>query len=70
MNFLRSSVTTVALFLAFKSMGYAQYCAKFGVIGQKELAKTAVIGEISTVTAVISFLKEDTGWTKRVGKIA
>ena len=40
------------------------------VIGQKELAKTAVIVEISTVTAVISFLKEDTGWTKRVGKIA
>lgn len=40
------------------------------VIEQKEVVKTAVVVEISTVTAVISFLKEDTGWTKRVGKIA
>lgn len=40
------------------------------VIGQKELVKTAVVVENSTATAVISFLKEDTGWTKRVGKIA
>ena len=39
------------------------------VIGQKELVKTAVVVENSTATAVISFLKEDTGWTKRVGKI-
>ena len=43
---------------------------KSGVIGQKELVKTAVVVENSTATAVISFLKEDTGWTKRVGKIA
>ena len=42
----------------------------FRVIGQKELVKTAVVVENSTATAVISFLKEDTGWTKRVGKIA
>lgn len=40
-----------------------------GVIGQNVLVKTAVVVEISTATAVISFLKEDTGWTKRVGKI-
>ena len=40
------------------------------VIGQKELVKTAVVVENSTATAVISFFKEDTGWTKRVGKIA
>ena len=38
------------------------------VIGQKELVKTAVVVENSTATAVISFLKEDIGWTKRVGK--
>ena len=40
------------------------------VIGQKELVKTAVVIEISMAAAVISFLKEDTGWTKRVGKNA
>ena len=40
------------------------------VIGQKELVKTAVVVGISTATAVISFLKEDTGWTKRVGENA
>lgn len=34
------------------------------------LVKTAVVVEISTTTVVISFLKEDTGWTKRVGEIA
>lgn len=44
--------------------------ARFRVIGQKELVKTAVVVENSTATAVISFLKEDIGWTKRVGKIA
>lgn len=33
------------------------------------LVKTTVIVEISTATAVISFLKEDIWWTKRVGKI-
>ena len=32
----------------------------------KRVGKTAVTVENSTVTAVISFLKEDTGWTKRV----
>ena len=40
------------------------------VIGQNVLVKTAVVVEISTATTVISFFKEDTGWTKRVGKIA
>ena len=40
------------------------------VIGQNVLVKTAVVIVISMATAVISFLKEDTGWTKRVGKIA
>ena len=39
------------------------------VIGQNVLVKTAVVIVISMATAVISFLKEDTGWTKRVGKI-
>lgn len=39
-----------------------------GLIGQKELVKTAVNVEILTVTAVISFCRQDTGWTKRVGK--
>jgi len=34
------------------------------------LIKTAVVVEISTATAVISFLKGDTGWTKRVGENA
>ena len=42
----KKSVTTVALFLAFKSMGYAQYCAKFGVIGQKELVTSPNNSEI------------------------
>ena len=41
----------------------------YRVIGQNVLVKTATVVEISTATAVISFLKEDTGWTKRVGKI-
>ena len=43
---------------------------KIRVIGQKELVKTAVVVGISTAIAVISFLKEDTGWTKRVGENA
>ena len=47
-----------------------QLCVEsFWVIGQNVLVKTAVVVEVSTATAVISFLKEDTGWTKRVGKI-
>ena len=53
----------VPLFL-YKNLGYRR------VIGQKELVKTAVAVEISMATAVISFLKEDKGWTKRVGKNA
>ena len=40
----------------------------FGLIGQKALVKTAVIVDISRVTAVLSCFREDTGWTKRVGK--
>ena len=48
----------------------ASYSLNYRVIGQKELVKTAVVVENSTATAVISFLKEDIGWTKRVGKIA
>ena len=32
------------------------------------MVKTATTVEISTVVAVISFLKEDTGWTKIVGE--
>jgi hypothetical protein len=38
------------------------------LIGQKALVKTAVIVDISRVTAVLSCFREDTGWTKRVGK--
>ena len=38
------------------------------LIGQNVLVKTATTAEKSTVVAVISFLREDTGWTKRVGK--
>ena len=34
-----------------------------GLIGQNVLVKAATIVENSTVVAVISFLKEDTGWT-------
>ena len=40
------------------------------LIGQKALVKTAVIVEKSMVTAVISFLKDYSGWTKSVGKNA
>ena len=40
------------------------------LIGQKALIKTVVVIDISIVTAVISFLKEDIGWTKSVDKIA
>ena len=46
-----------------------KYNEKKRVIGQNVLVKTAAVVEILTATAVISFLKEDTGWTKRVGKI-
>ena len=42
----------------------------YRLIGQNVLVKTAVMIEISIVIAVISFLKEDIGWTKRVGKNA
>ena len=38
------------------------------VIGQNVLVKTAICVEFSTNIAVISFLKQDIGWTKRVGK--
>ena len=41
---------------------------KTRLIGQKALVKTAVIVDISRVTAVLSCFREDTGWTKRVGK--
>ena len=45
-------------------------CREFRVIGQKVLMKTAVVVEKSMVTAVISFLKQDTGWTKSVDENA
>ena len=41
---------------------------KSRLIGQKELAKTATIVENSMVVAVLSCFKQDTPWTKRVGK--
>ena len=44
--------------------------ADMRLIGQIVLVKTATTVEISTVVAVISFLKEDTGWTKSVDKNA
>ena len=56
---------------AFLHVLNMEYCfCHIRVIGQKELVKTAVVVEISMATAVISFLKEDTGWTKRVGENA
>ena len=36
------------------------------LIGQKTCYKTATTIEISMVVAVLSFLKEDKGWTKNV----
>ena len=41
----------------------------FRLIGQKELVKTAITLENSMCIAVLSCLKQDTPWTKRVGKI-
>ena len=40
------------------------------LIGQKALIKTAVVIDISIVAAVLSFLKEDIGWTKSVDENA
>lgn len=42
---------------------------QFRLIGQKELVKTAITLENSMCIAVLSCLKQDTPWTKRVGKI-
>ena len=36
------------------------------LIGQKTCYKTAITIKISMVIAVLSFLKEDKGWTKNV----
>ena len=41
---------------------------RFWPIGQKELVKTATTVEIWMVVAVLSCFKQDTPWTKRVGK--
>jgi hypothetical protein len=38
----------------------------FWLIGQKTCYKTAIVIEISMAIAVLSFLKEDKGWTKNV----
>ena len=38
----------------------------FWLIGQKTCYKTAITIKISMVIAVLSFLKEDKGWTKNV----
>ena len=51
-----------------KGLNKPFFFINFRLIGQKELVKTAVNVEILTVTAVISFCRQDTGWTKRVGK--
>ena len=61
---LTKHTTVAAINIAFSRIH------KKRVIGQNVLVKTAVVVEISTATAVISFLKEDTGWTKRVGENA
>ena len=37
-----------------------------GLIGQKTCYKTAIVIEISMAIAVLSFVKEDKGWTKNV----
>ena len=42
------------------------YFHSFRLIGQKTCYKTAIAIEISMAIAVLSFLKEDRGWTKNV----
>ena len=44
-------------------------CVAFWLIGQKVLVKIAITVVKQTVMTILSFLKEDTGWTKNVGKI-
>jgi len=47
---------------------HGRFCCVTGVIGQKELVKTAVSVGIPIAAAVLSCFQEDTGRTKRVGK--
>lgn len=43
--------------------------ATMRLIGQKTCYKTAITIEVSMAIAVLSFLKEDKGWTKNVFRI-
>ena len=52
-----------------KTASFADIFHKFRLIGQKELVKTAITLENSMCIAVLSCLKQDIPWTKRVGKI-
>lgn len=45
---------------------YSIFEKDMGLIGQKTCYKTAITIKISMVIAVLSFLKEDKGWTKNV----
>ena len=49
--------------LGYKPIGLFRRC---WLIGQKTCFKTAITIEVSMVIAVLSFLKEDKGWTKNV----
>ena len=44
----------------------AHFFCLIRLIGQKTCYKTAIAIEISMAIAVLSFLKEDKGWTKNV----
>ena len=43
-------------------------CIKYGVIGQKELVENPAMLVESSVAGGSSSLKQDEGWTKRVGE--
>jgi len=45
---------------------FGSYFVVLRLIGQKTCYKTAIAIEISMAIAVLSFLKEDRGWTKNV----
>ena len=54
--------------MCLKKMGYDRFkqAEHKRLIGQKTCYKTAIAIEISMAIAVLSFLKEDKGWTKNV----
>ena len=62
--FIAAAVTTANVQLLFQ-ITYSIF-EKDRLIGQKTCYKTAITIKISMVIAVLSFLKEDKGWTKNV----